>query len=47
MAIASHQQAVNCFAAWVQGLVPLEGREGETVTKGLDTLEANCQQYYE
>ena len=26
--------------------MPLEGHEGETITKGLDTLEASCQQYY-
>ena len=29
-----------------QGLVPFEGHEGETVTRGLEHLEANCQQYY-
>ncbi|DBA99911.1 hypothetical protein WJX77_001277 [Trebouxia sp. C0004] len=29
-----------------EGLVPFEGHEGETVTKGLEHLEANCQQYY-
>ncbi|KAL0051092.1 hypothetical protein WJX82_001747 [Trebouxia sp. C0006] len=29
-----------------EGLVPFEGHEGETVTRGLEHLEANCQQYY-
>ena len=26
--------------------MPFEGHEGETVTRGLEHLEANCQQYY-
>lgn len=30
----------------VQGLQPMEGSEGETVTSGLEKLEANCQTYY-
>ena len=29
-----------------QGLIPLEGHEGETVTRGLERLEVNCQKYY-
>lgn len=29
-----------------QGLVPLEGHEGETMTRGLEHLEVNCQEYY-
>lgn len=33
------------FSAF-QGLMPYEGHEGETVTRGLEHLEANCQQYY-
>lgn len=32
--------------AHVQGLQPMEGSDGETVTSGLDKLEANCQTYY-
>ena len=29
----------------VQGLAPLEGCEGETSTRGLETLEAECRAY--
>jgi hypothetical protein len=29
----------------VQGLVPLAGHEGETSTRGLDSLEAQCREY--
>jgi fructose-bisphosphate aldolase class I len=30
-----------------QGLVPIEGHEGETSTRGLEALEASCRQYAE
>lgn len=29
----------------LQGLAPLEGCKGETSTKGLETLEAECKAY--
>ncbi|KAK9806911.1 hypothetical protein WJX72_007233 [[Myrmecia] bisecta] len=29
-----------------EGLVPLEGSNGETTTRGLDTLAANCKEYH-
>ena len=41
--ICCYQQPPNALA---QGLVALEGHEGETVTKGLEHLKQNCEQYY-
>ncbi len=29
----------------LQGLAPLDGCEGETTTKGLESLEADCKAY--
>ena len=37
---------VTSYLFAFQGLMPFEGHEGETVTRGLEHLEANCQQYY-
>lgn len=37
---------LSCCLRMRQGLVPLEGRAGETVTRGLDTLHDSCVRYY-
>ena len=39
--LASAQGTLCCH----QGLVPLEGCEGESSTQGLDRLEADCKSY--
>ena len=42
----SNVASVLTSASTLQGLTPLEGHDGETVTKGLEDLKSNCQQYY-